>query len=563
MAVQTGEVGENTRRILRMMARARADGIKLVVFPELAVSGVLSAADLLDTALLRECAASVERIIAESQGIVIIFGAPARLDSGLTANAIIAAENGRRVRPQKSPLDFYPKIVYRHDAFGKGFACATEIAQRLGVPSRQLDVAFAFGRGKNTLTVEVGIDVNNRSPRHLILLPYTAAYRRGGGRPDLLQFIRAHKLTAAHCSAVGVIDTGKAVCPFAGESYCTMPDGTLLTAPRFEEAVLDLSAAPTPLPQHDTPWTVIKAIETACAFHLKRQNLSRIVIGASGGIDSALTAAIYTRVVGAENVLLANLPSHHNSQTTITLARQLAERLGTYYTEVPIEESVRHTCDQINGLACKRPQGNALTLSLSDLAIENVQARDRSGRVLAALASAFGGVFTCNANKSEITIGYGTMYGDLAGFFAVLGDLWKTEIWELAAYYNQEIFGAEIIPQGSIDLVPSAELSAAQNVDEGKGDPLVYPWHDKLFAAWTERKVPASVQDILGWYADGTLAQETGFEADIRTLFPTRAAFRKDTEKMWRLFTGLARAKRLQAPPILSLKNRTYGFNLR
>jgi NAD+ synthase (glutamine-hydrolysing) len=340
---------------------------------------------------------------------------------------------------------------------------------------------------------------------------------------------------------------GKAVFILEGASSCTMPDGSVLTAPRFVETTLDIPSPLTPYPLNpltpSSPRVVIEAIETACAFYLKRQGLSRVVIGASGGVDSALAAAIYARVVGAENVLLATLPSRHNSQTTITLARQLAERLGTYYTEVPIEESVRHTCEQINGLVCERGSAarlaplsvaGTLALHLNPLAIENIQARDRSGRVLAALASAWRGVFTCNANKSELTVGYGTMYGDMAGFFAVLGDLWKTEVWELADCYNKEIFGAEIIPQGSIDIVPSAELSAEQNVDEGKGDPLDYPRHDKLFASWTEDISPATLE---------------GGDAD--------------TEKMWRLFKGLARAKRLQAPPILSLKNRTYGFDLR
>jgi NAD+ synthase (glutamine-hydrolysing) len=455
-----------------------------------------------------------------------------------------------------------------------------EIAENLNVPPERLCEPFVFGRGKNKLTVQVWLDGDKEAqspkpnPNYLMLSFASQTYRRNGSRymdtgtnPLFTQVIRRCGITVAHCCAAGVADMGKAVCLFEGGSSYALPDGTFVAAPRFKESVLDLPPASAPrsrpVAAADAPRTVIEAIETACAFHLKRLGLSRVVIGASGGIDSALAAAIYARVAGAENVLLANLPSRHNSRTTITLARQLAERLGTYYTEVPIEESVRHTCGQINGLACKRPTGRALTLSLSDLAVENVQARDRSGRVLAALASAFGGVFTCNANKSETTIGYGTMYGDLAGFFAVLADLWKTEVWELAACYNAEVFGAEVIPQGSIALTPSAELSPAQNVDEGKGDPLIYPWHDRLFAAWTERGVPATVEDIVAAYKGGTLEQETGFAGDIRAHFPTLAAFRRDTEKMWRLYTGLARAKRLQAPPVLSLKSRTFGFELR
>ncbi|MDD4103297.1 MAG: NAD(+) synthase, partial [Kiritimatiellae bacterium] len=89
-----------------------------------------------------------------------------------------------------------------------------------------------------------------------------------------------------------------------------------------------------------------------------------------------------------------------------------------------------------------------------------------------------------------------------------------------------------------------------------------YAWHDKLFAAWTEREPQASPDDILGWYTAGTVRQETGFDGDIRSLFPAAPQFCEDLERMWRLYNGLARAKRLQAPPVLSLKNRTYGFDL-
>ena len=95
---------------------------------------------------------------------------------------------------------------------------------------------------------------------------------------------------------------------------------------------------------------------------------------------------------------------------------------------------------------------------------ENIQARDRSSRILAAVAAAFGGVFTCNANKAESTVGYATLYGDGAGFLAATADLWKHQIYSLADYLNTSVFKREIIPQGSIDIIPSAELSAAQDI---------------------------------------------------------------------------------------------------
>jgi NAD+ synthase (glutamine-hydrolysing) len=110
--------------------------------------------------------------------------------------------------------------------------------------------------------------------------------------------------------------------------------------------------------------------------------------------------------------------------------------------------------------------------------------------------------------------------------------------------------------------VPSAELSSAQNVDEGKGDPLVYAWHDRLFAAWTERPVPVTVDELVRGYTAGTVGEITGYPDDLRALFPDEASFRNDLTRMWRLYNGLARAKRLQAPPVLSLKSRTFGFDL-
>ena len=537
MEVRQGDVASNTRNIIRMMAQARADGVRLVVFPELAVSGILMAADWLDTTLLRECEASITRIIAESVGIAVIFGAPVRLPNGLITNAVVVAENG-------TLLGTHHKRLSRQNRFDRatGLACATEAASPSSPP-------FTFRHGGDALTVQVVDDtesVTTTRPDLFVTLT-SAPYVR-----NVTPRTYSGTLPLARCSAVGLVDMGKTVFILEGASCCVMPDGAKVTAPRFVESTCDLPVADVPpsRPIADT-LTVIEAIETACARHLQRQRLSRVVIGASGGIDSALSAAIYARVVGAENVLLVNMPSRHNSQTTVTLARQLADRLGTYYAEIPIDESVGLTCRQIAGLVCQRPSASPLTLSLSPSAIENVQARDRSGRILAALASAWGGVFTCNANKSEATIGYGTMYGDLAGFFATLADLWKTEVWEIAACYNKEIFGSEIIPQGSIDLVPSAELSAEQNVDEGKGDPLFYPWHDKLFASWTELTPPMTLEDEPDWHEEG------------RRRFPTPALFRADTEKLWALFTGLARAKRLQAPPVLSLKNRTFGFDLR
>ncbi|MBR3051685.1 MAG: NAD(+) synthase, partial [Selenomonadaceae bacterium] len=272
------------------------------------------------------------------------------------------------------------------------------------------------------------------------------------------------------------------------------------------------------------------------------------VIGVSGGIDSAVAAALYTKICGAENVYLVNMPSKFNSATTKNLSEQLAKNLGCKYFVVPIQESVDWTVKQLESVG----------LEVSDFVKENIQARDRSARILAAIAASVGGGFTCNANKAESTVGYATLYGDATGFLSALADLWKFQVYDLARYMNEKIFCREVIPQGIIDIVPSAELSTAQNVDEGKGDPLKYPYHDYLFRAFAERHL--TPEDILNWYAEKVLEENIGCAAGlVEKYFPTAADFIADLERWWKQFTGISVAKRIQSPPILAVTENPYG----
>jgi NAD+ synthase (glutamine-hydrolysing) len=186
-------------------------------------------------------------------------------------------------------------------------------------------------------------------------------------------------------------------------------------------------------------------------------------------------------------VLLANLPSVYNSSTTKGLAEEIARNLGCLYAVVPIQEAVEYTVGQLSRTEIvSMKDGSVSHLAVTPFMTENIQARDRSTRVLAGLAAAFGGGFTCNANKSELTVGYATLYGDQAGFLAALADLWKHQVYAVAAYMNDYVYGREVIPAAVFRLVPSAELSPEQAVDEGKGDPLFYPYHDYLFRAFME-----------------------------------------------------------------------------
>lgn len=371
--------------------------------------------------------------------------------------------------------------------------------------------------------------------------------------------------------------------------------------------------------------TLFKALQYGLHQFLTQTGIKNIVIGASGGIDSALNAALYSTVLPPENLYLVNMPSRYNSDMTKDLAYQLAQNIGCHYGVFPIEEGVSATIEQLENTSFtkyntpvipklhhhgnvyattmqdvkentisseedvsqtvlyssdqtianydeKRPiesdSNTTSFLQLSTLAKENIQARDRSSRILAGIASAVNGAFTCNGNKTEFTVGYATMYGDLAGFLAVTGDVWKTDMYALARYMNEHIFKREVIPQGSIDVVPSAELSDAQDVTQGLGDPLQYEYHDCLFRAFVEgtphtllhqRLTP---EDILCAYEKGTLEHLLRLSHPVSHYFTSTEQFINDLERWWKSFNGLAVAKRIQSPPLFLVSERAFGTDL-
>jgi NAD+ synthase (glutamine-hydrolysing) len=205
----------------------------------------------------------------------------------------------------------------------------------------------------------------------------------------------------------------------------------------------------------------MEKIENALVYGIRdymvKSGQQKLVIGLSGGIDSALVAMLAVRAIGPENVIAINMPSVYNSDTTKDLAKDLAMEIGIEYSIVPIQESVDFTKAQIEDI---------LGIKVTGLMEENIQARDRGSRVLMAVASQEGCILTNNGNKLEMATGYASIAGDLNGAIAPIADLYKTQIFALSrimsAKYNIPTL-AKIC-----DIPPSAELSRDQAVEEGK-----------------------------------------------------------------------------------------------
>ena len=521
MDVIPGRPDRNAAHMREKIKEAKAASAELALFPALSLSGLFLGGVWKQATFLRDLADYAEEIAAAAEGITVVFGNAAQTDSctGVRRTLMEARDGALR-----------------------------EVAQT------QL-----HGTGNTFAPLLYELPNEN-----IILAADASPFPICFGAGSLAETAREKHSSIFYVNTLGLQDKGKTVYAFPGRAQVFNENGErVLISPAYTEGVnvIDTAQLPPAVTQHaeESIAPIHRMLRYAVQKFLARIHMERVVIGISGGIDSAVAAALYVDAIGAENVLLVNMPSRFNSATTKGLAAQLADNLGCRHMIVPIEESVTHTVDQLTTVPIMgkcAAEGEHLTIS--SFVRENMQARDRSGRVLSAVAAAWGAGFTCNANKAESTVGYATLYGDQAGFLSALADLWKYQVYDLARYLNDSVYGREVVPQGIIDIVPSAELSDAQNVDEGKGDPLRYPYHDYLFRAFAENN--ETPEEILKYYAQNALEAQIGCaEGLVAEYFPTAADFIADLERWWGLYTGMAVAKRIQSPPLLSVSGRAYG----
>ena len=549
-----GDIDGNATRITEWLERARADRADVVLFPELAVTGYPAEDLLLRPGFVRAARGAIEAIARQVHGITALVGSP-HLDADLFNGCFVLAHGEvrgvyrKRYLPNYGVFDedryFAPGRDLMLLRFGDVLAGPTvcEDLWQPGPPATDLALAGA------QLIANI-----SASPFHV---------GKDREREEMLR-VRARDNTCfiALCNAVG----GQDELIFDGHSVVIDDDGQVVArAAGFEEELLVVDVDPVsaiarrlrdvrrralargrrprevhilelppPLEQDDVRHPAPKqqvddleqmrlALELGLHDYVTKNGFGDVVVGVSGGIDSALTAALCVEALGAARVHCVSMPSRYSSGDTRTDARRLAELLGTDFRELPIEAMVA----AYDGVLAESFAGRE-----TDLTEENLQARIR-GTLLMALSNKFGWLVIATGNKSELSVGYSTLYGDLAGGFALIKDVYKTDVFRLARRLNQRA-GRELIPGSIIERAPSAELRADQ-LDEDSLPP--YPKLDRVLEAYVE--LDRSREEL----------SQDGFDRDV-------------VERALAL-VDRAEYKRRQAPPGVKLRPKAFGRDRR
>jgi NAD+ synthase (glutamine-hydrolysing) len=518
-----GDVAGNSRLISGWIARSREAGAQLVVFPEQVLTGYPAEDLWLKPHFLEAARRALDEIASDLEGIVALVGFPEHDAATYNSVAVLAQRQIRAVY-RKVLLPNYGVFDERRYFEPGDEPMLVEVAgARVG-----LTICEDIWYPGPPASVEVLAGAS------LIANPSASPYHRGRGayRERLVQE-RARETGAAFavCNLVG----GQDELVFDGHSVVVSPEGeTLARAPQFAEELLlcDLELPlGRQLGEEDAPPTlegtrgqavpvaarfdappptgsvqpllsetleaeaeVYEALKLGLRDYVRKNGFERVLVAVSGGIDSALVALIAADALGPERLSCVVMPSPHSSEETQADARRIVDKIGADLIEIPIDPAMRayEALLDSSGKGAASADGDEGPVTESareretggagmQLAAENIQARIR-GNLVMALSNRFGWLVLTTGNKSEMSVGYATLYGDMAGGFAVIKDVPKTLVYRLVRYRNR-LSGGELVPDSVLDRPPSAELRPGQ-LDQDFLPP--YEVLDRILAAYVE-----------------------------------------------------------------------------
>ncbi len=483
-----GDVDGNTAKIAAWIERAREQGAELVIFPELCIPGYPAEDLYLKRHFLAANVAAVERLaswLAPGITAMVGFAEPVegRGDYRHAYNSLAVIADGAVER------------VYRKNRL-PNYSVFDE--QRYFVPGLDDEVIEIAGTGVGLTICEDAWapgppgQAEADAGATIVANPSGSPYHRGKGQEREEMFGERAREYGAYFAFVNLVG-GQDELVFDGQSLLFAPDGTVIArAAQFVEELL-VTEVP-PAPGASAPLTdplsdldeVYSALELGLRDYVEKNGFRHVGLGISGGIDSALVAMLAVDALGPERVTLVVMPSPHSSEETQADARQIAHNLGTGLIDIPIEPMMEGYRDALRthlrpepGEDCASP--DPAKPSEPDLAAENIQARIR-GNLMMALSNRHGWLVLTTGNKSEMSVGYATLYGDMAGGLAVIKDVPKTLVYGLVERRNERA-GRHLVPESVIERPPSAELRPDQLDSDSLPD---YDLLDRVLEAYVE-----------------------------------------------------------------------------